>query len=102
MYFWLILSGFLVGLGDFFSKKWSLGDGISWAWVSVICYALSGASWLPALRIGRSLYLTGIVWILLSTVALVALGVGWFGEPITARRSIGIVCAMIAVVLLSW
>jgi multidrug transporter EmrE-like cation transporter len=102
MYFWLILSGLLVGLGDFLSKKWSLGEGTVWAWVSVICYALSGASWLPALRISQSLCLTGILWILGSSLVVVALGIGCFKEPITIRQMVGIVCSVFAIVLMSW
>jgi multidrug transporter EmrE-like cation transporter len=102
MYFWLILSGLLVGSGDFLSKKWSLGQGTAWAWGSVICYTLSGASWLPALRIGQSLCLTGILWILGSSLIVAALGIGYFREPVTMRQVLGLVCSMVAIVLMNW
>ena len=75
MFFWLFLSVFAFGIGEYLSKKWSLQPDRLLALLLVLPYMVGTWLWLPALRAGKSLATTGISWSIMSAMTTVGIGV---------------------------
>lgn len=96
----LILSGTSVALGDFFAKSWSV-ERRSWLILAMVLgYFFSGFFYLPTLLKG-GLIVTSMIWSLLSTLALVAIGLFIFHESLTSLQIVGLILGTVAIMVLS-
>jgi len=98
---WIILSVFFFAIGEYLSKKWALHPSIGLIISIVVMYALGTLAWLPAIYKEKTLSIIGVIWMLLSLVATLFVGIFVFGEKLTLVHVIGIVFAFISVILLS-
>ena len=98
---WLLLSALFFACGEFASKQWSFHPSIGLTLLTVALYALGSLLWLPALLHNNSLAVMGMAWLLLGTVATVALGLLVFHEKVSMVKGVGIAFSMVSLVLLS-
>jgi uncharacterized membrane protein len=100
VYAWLLGSMVFFAGGEYLSKLWSLRPSLL-LWLAVpAAYALGTLFWLPALRAGKGLAVTGMAWTVMSVLVTVLMGVAVFGERLTPREWAGIVAAIGAMALL--
>lgn len=100
MFLWLTLSVLSFGIGEYLSKRWSLAPSWKLAVSLVIPYILGVLLWLPALRAGKSLAITGTTWTIMSTAVTVGIGVIGFHEHLTGLNWWGVWLAVISMILL--
>ena len=98
---WLLLSAIFFAGGEYLSKLWAKDPSGKATVFVVATYALGTLTWMPALLHKNELAIMGTAWLLLATVATVAIGVFVFGEPLSAKQLIGIALALVALVLLA-
>ena len=97
---WLLLSGFLNGVGEYLSKQW--GNAPSWKLVALVAlaYAASSILWLPALLHKNQLSTMGVAWVLIALVSTLFLGLFVFHEQLTPSQWFGLGLAAVALYFL--
>ena len=100
-FWWLLISVVFYAAGEYYSKKWSEDSTHTNLALLLIAYMTGVCLWLPALKETRTLALTGMLWLLLSIITTIALGVAVFGEKLTVFNWIGVGLAIVACILLS-
>lgn len=73
--------------------------GGHWLWAGCGLYVLSALMWFGAMQ-HVGLAQAGVAYSMLTLLALVLIGAVWFGEPLGLREAAGILCAVLAMVLL--
>jgi len=100
MFFWLFLSVFAFGTGEYLSKKWSLSPSPILAFILVFPYMIGTWIWLPALKAGKSLATTGITWSVMSAMTTVGIGMLLYHEKINWHNFIGLLFSVCGLALL--
>jgi multidrug transporter EmrE-like cation transporter len=95
----LILSSISVTTGDFFAKYWSLKSRPIFYVLAIIGYIGSAVFYIPTVK-RQGLVVTSLVWALLSTLGLLAIGLLYFKETLTPLQKVGVVLATIALLIL--
>lgn len=98
----VLVTALVVIIGDFILKLAAEGGKPIWSlWVIAGCaiYAASAVFWFFAMR-HIALGQAGVIYSMLTLLALCLIGVIWFDEHLAAREYAGIVCAIAAMVLM--
>lgn len=98
---WLLLSALFFACGEYASKQWGYAPSLALTIMTVGIYALGTLAWLPALLHNNHLAIMGTAWLLLATIATVAIGILVFHEHVTTIKAVGIVFSLISLILLS-
>ncbi|TSC58881.1 MAG: hypothetical protein Greene041619_259 [Candidatus Peregrinibacteria bacterium Greene0416_19] len=98
---WLLLSALFFAWGEYTSKQWGYAPSLSLTLMTVGIYALGTLAWLPALLHNNHLAIMGTAWLLLATIATVAIGIFVFHEHVSTVKMIGIFFSLLSLVLLS-
>lgn len=101
-YTFAFLTAVLVILGDTFIKiAADHGHPLGARWLAAGCglYMLSALMWFGAMH-HVGLAQAGVAYSMLTLLALAVIGAVWFGEPVGLREAAGIVCALLAMILL--
>lgn len=98
---WLLISAFFFAWGEYMSKRWGYVPSVSLTVATVAIYACATLAWLPALLHRNHLATMGTAWLLLATIATVAIGVLVYREPVSGVQLLGIVFSIVSLVLLS-
>lgn len=98
---WIIASATAFAFGEYFSKYYGMWQ--SWQDLVAVffCYNLGVLLWLPAIVQKKDLAIVGAIWSVLSLVATVGIGVGFFQEKLDPVHWIGFALAVVSVALLS-
>lgn len=99
MYLWIAISIAFEVIGDVLVKKASLAGGFWWL-ASFAAYSAMLLAWFVAIRQAGVLTIPGLIWLLSGQVALVAVGVGMFGEVLSLRQIGGSALAFVALIML--
>lgn len=86
-------------VGDFFFKKWSISDNIELLNFGIIFYFTGALMWALSLKF-ESLSKAIIVFVLMTLVLGVALGVIVFKEELSLANKFGLVFAVLGLVLI--
>jgi len=97
---WLLLSAIWFTVGEYLSKKWGYAPSWATALIVVGAYALGSFAWLPVLLHKNQIALMGTLWLLLATIATVAVGVFIFHEQLNTLQWVGVGLALVALALL--
>ena len=96
----ILLSASSVVFGDYLAKSWSLSQR-SWLFLGAfIAYGLSSIFYVPTL-LRESLIITSILWVLISTLWFLLVGLVLFRENLTTEQWIRAAFGVIALVILS-
>lgn len=98
---WLIISALFFASGEYLSKSWALNPTLLKVVLTILAYAVSSLMWLPAIYQKNQLAIMGTIWLLLGTVATVAIGILVFREQLTLAQGFGLFFAIIGMILLS-
>lgn len=98
---WLLLSAFCFGIGEYWSKVWSLSPTTPKALLLVVFYILGSLAWLPAIYKGQSLSIIGSIWNLICMAVTLCVGIIMFREQINHFQVVGLVFGVIAIILLN-
>ncbi len=100
---WLLISSVFFAAGEFLSKKWGMAPNFNNTILVIIAYSISSLLWLPALLHKNQLAIMGTFWLVLATIATVAIGVLVFHEKLNNLQWLGVLLALVALGLLgSW
>ena len=99
--FWLIISAFFFGVGEFLSKKFALNPKFSYVVLILIVYSLGVLCWLPAILQKNQLSIVGTMWSVFSLLSTILIGVIIFSEKLNIIGILGIITAVISIILLS-
>jgi multidrug transporter EmrE-like cation transporter len=99
--FWLLVSASCFGIGEYWSKVWSLAPTTPRALLLVFFYILGSLAWLPAIYKGQSLSVVGSIWNIICMGITLYVGLIMFKEPLNHYQMIGLGFALIAIVLLN-
>ncbi len=99
---WLCISASLYAVGEYLSKIWGMKPSFHLALVFVLFSAFSGLTWLPALLHKNQIAIMGTIWLLLATIATIAVGVFIFHERITTIEWIGLILALVSLAILGF
>lgn len=97
-----LLTALLVILGDYWLKVAADADYTMWSRpvaFGLVLYAVSAIFWFMALK-HVTLAQAGVVYSMLTLLALCAIGAMAFGEKLYLREYAGIACALLAMVLM--
>ena len=98
---WVFISILFFAVGEYLSKRWALKPDVSGAVWAIVFYAIGSALWLPALLEKNELVLMGRLWLLMGTIASMAVGLFIFREQLTVINWVGVGLSIIALMLLS-
>ena len=87
--------------GEYLSKAWALNPTLLKAALTILSYAASSLMWLPAIYQKNQLAIMGTIWLLLGTIATIAIGLLVFKEQLTLAQGLGLFLAVIGMILLS-
>lgn len=100
VYFLLVISAAAVTIGDYFAKKWSLDQKNIFIALAIFNYFLASCFYIPTL-LKEGLVVTTVIWILLSTIGFLFVGVIIFKEPLSITHYIGVAIGIIAIFILA-
>lgn len=96
---WILSSGLVAAAADYALKRWSLDDR-GWLLASgVLAWAVSALFFAFSLKSGGLLE-NGVLFVLVSGVAVFAMSQWLFHEPVSPRQWVGVALAVVAVLLL--
>jgi drug/metabolite transporter (DMT)-like permease len=100
-FLWLMVASLFYAAGEYYSKRWA--DHGGWYNIAMlfVTYMVGVALWLPALKITKTLAVTGMLWLMLAILTATLLGIFMFEEKLTACQWTGVAMAIIACVLLT-
>jgi multidrug transporter EmrE-like cation transporter len=98
---WLLLSAGCFGVGEYWSKVWSLSPTMPRAAMLVVCYMLGSLAWLPAIYRGQSLSVIGSIWNLICMAITLVVGLVMFKETLNPTQMVGLGFGVIAIILLN-
>ena len=93
------LAAVSVIIGDFFAKYWSLNQKNIFYILTLIFYLGSGVLYVPSL-LKEGLVITSIIWVLISTIGLLLVGIVIFKEQLSFIQVIGVTLGIIALLIL--
>lgn len=100
--FWVAISIFFEGFGDYFAKKWSITSySMNNFVLAVVTYNLMIVTWLFAVKNSKEISIIGTVWLLLGHGCLILVGAVIFKETLTTAQWIGICLAAVALILMT-
>jgi multidrug transporter EmrE-like cation transporter len=88
------------GLGDFFSKKYSLNPTWRLATYAMLGYSVGVVFWFRMIYYFQDLAVAGGLWTLISLSILLLISHFLFQEAITTKQMIGLGLGLIAIVLI--
>ncbi len=96
----LVLAATSVIFGDFSAKNWSSGAGDIWYVFAFIGYFGSAFFFIPTL-LRESLVMTSVIWVVISSIGFLFIGIVLFHESLTLVQFIGVFLGIAGVLLLS-
>lgn len=96
----LVLSSASVITGDFFAKYWSTKEKTLFLVIALLGYLFSGVFYIPVLK-REGLVISSMIWVLLSTIGFIVIGVVLFKETLTPMQIAGIAAGTVALILLN-
>ena len=100
MYLLLVLSATGVVAGDYFAKKWSIDQKTSYLLLAFFGYFSSSFFYLPTL-LKEGLIITAVIWVLLSTIGFLFIGIVIFKESLNLFQILGVGLGVVAIILLA-
>lgn len=101
-YAYTLLALLFYAIGEMLSKLYANHGITHYAVVAFICYAITTGLWFPALRLNKQLAVTTTLWTVGYIVIGVLVGVGVFGERLTALHALGVLFGAISMVMLCY
>ena len=98
---YIILGMVFYGLGEWASKMYANTSKGMYAIWAVLSYAITGAAFLPALKVFNSLAVLSVVWAVTSAIVTLLIALALFHETLGPRQIAGILTGIVAIVLLS-
>jgi multidrug transporter EmrE-like cation transporter len=102
---WLAISILFEVGGDYFVKYASntLGANSKYLWaITLLFYNLMLIAWMIAIHGSKQITIPGTVWLVCGQLALVVLGICFFGEQVTAAQKIGVGLSILALAFLGF
>ena len=96
----ILMSASAVVFGDYLAKSWSVSQR-GWLFLGAfIAYGLSSIFYVPTL-LRESLVITSLLWVVISTLGFLLIGLVLFREHLTFGQWVGVVFGVVALVILS-
>jgi multidrug transporter EmrE-like cation transporter len=96
----LLLSALGVISGDYFAKYWSV-EQRGWMYaLAIVGYALSAVFYIPTL-LREGLVVTSVVWVVLSTIGFLVVGILIFHETLTPLQWVGVGLGIASLLILT-
>lgn len=96
---WVVASGLVAAASDYALKRWSIDDRAGLLVAGVAGWALSALLFAFSLKTG-GLLANGVLFVLVSGLAVFAMSRWVFHEPVSPRQWAGVALAVVAVALL--
>ena len=100
IYLLLTFSAASVVLGDYFAKKWSIDQKTLYLALTFLGYIGGSFFYIPSL-LKEGLVVTSIIWVVLSTVGFLFVGIVIFKESLTPLQILGVGFGMVSIFLLA-
>ncbi len=99
---WLLLGLSAAGVitGDYFAKYWSVNQRLLFVVLAVAGYAVSSLFYIPTL-LREGLIITSVIWVVLSTIGFLFIGLVLFHETLTAIQWLGAGLGIASLLILS-
>jgi multidrug transporter EmrE-like cation transporter len=98
---YVVIGMLFYGLGEYSAKAYANSLKLSWAAISILSYAATGAAFLPAIKVFNSLAVLSAVWAVASALVTLLIAIVLFHETLGARQIAGVAMGIAAIVLLS-
>jgi multidrug transporter EmrE-like cation transporter len=98
----ILMAAVSVSVGDYAAKAWSLNHSQR-EWYLLLAFAgyfFSGFFYIPTL-LRDSLIITSVLWVLLSAVGFLVIGIVIFKETLSLPQTIGVILGIISVLVLT-
>jgi multidrug transporter EmrE-like cation transporter len=99
---WLLLALSAAGVvsGDYFAKSWSLNQR-GWVYgLAIAGYAVSALFYIPTL-LREGLVITSVIWVVLSTIGFLVVGILIFHETLTPLQWVGVGLGIASLLILT-
>ncbi len=94
-----LVTAFLLNTcGGVASKLWS--EGRIALWIPALLFALDIPCWFVGIAKGFELGRMSVLWETLAVIAGVVVGVGYFDEPLTTVKAVGMAIALVGVIVM--
>ena len=98
---WLSLSAVFYAFGEYFSKKYAIDLNTKWAIYTVLAFTGQALLWLKAFKHDGRLIIISTISGVICLLVTFLVGYFIFNERISPINYIGLICAALAVILLS-
>jgi multidrug transporter EmrE-like cation transporter len=98
----ILMAAVSVIVGDYAAKAWSFSHGQR-EWYLLLAFAgyfFSGFFYVPSL-LREGLIITSVLWVLLSAVRFLVIGIVIFKETLSLTQTVGVILGIISVLLLT-